>query len=410
MAVLALAPAAVTIPDAGADHGAQVYGTVTAPDGTAVGSVRVGTEAGPTDTSTETSSAGGYRLHPLAPGSYAIEFGSPLAQYETATVTVSLAQMESKLLDVALQPAALPLSVVSGATRIMTAVQASQAGFPQGADTVVIAAGGTFPDALAAAPLAAQNDAPLLLVGDRSGPEVLAEVGRLGAGKAFIVGASGAVSVVVQSELERAGVEVERIAGENRFDTAALIAREVGAPPSGEVAVAFGGNFPDALAMAPVAAANGIPIVLADTDLPKDTAAALAALGATRTLVLGGQAVVSDAVVRQLPAPRRISGPERYATGVAVAEEGLRRGGSLSTVYVATGGNFPDALAAGPFAALTASPVLLVDGSDARAAGVAYQFLVDHFAEIDRIVVLGGDGAVSSPVRSRVRRPAMALE
>lgn len=382
---------------------ATVAGIVRAPGGEPVAGVAVRSDGA----ATATAADGGYQLEGLTAGRHEVAFLPP-AQYESTTARVSLGEGEREQLDVVLTAAALPLVRLAGDGREETAVLASRAGFAEGARSVVIAAAGAFPDALAAAPLAAREGGPLLLVSRRTATAVLAEVARLGAERAVIVGAVGAVPVVVQAELERAGLQVRRIAGDGRFDTAALIAREVGAP-DGEAVVASGGSFADALAAAPLAAAQGMPILLTAHDaLPADTEAALAALGVSRTLVVGGTQAVAEAVAAGLPAPRRVAGADRYATAAAVAALLLQRGGSASTVAVSTGRNYPDALAAGPLAATTRGPLLLVDGADPSAADPAYEFLTAHFAEVTQVLVLGGEAAVSPATASRVERPASA--
>lgn len=302
----------------------------------------------------------------------------------------------------------VPVERISGSGRIETAVEASRFAFPTGAPAVVVAAAHSFPDALAAAPLATQLGGPLLLVGGRTPAVVSQEITRLGALEAVIVGGSSAVPVVVQAELRQIGLPltVRRIAGEDRADTAALIAREVGSSTDDEAVVAYSGGFADAVSVAPLAGAHGLPLVLTGRDaLHPDAAAALRDLGTRRTLVVGGEDALSAAVAARVPSPTRVSGPDRYATSVAVAELARQRGASLSTVYVATGRDFPDALAAGPVAAADDAVVLLVHGQDPAAAGVVYEWLAQHLGEIDRIVVFGGPAAVSPEVEQRLARP-----
>ena len=292
---------------------------------------------------------------------------------------------------------------VAGDSRVATAIAASRHAFPDGASTVVLAAARRFPDALAAVPLAAREGAPLLLVEERAHGAVLEEVKRLGAERAILIAAHGAIPVVVELELERAGLQVERLAGEGRFHTAARVARRLGPGPDGEVLVASGVTFADALPAGPLAALAGLPVVLTGAeDIPADTAAVLGDLGATRSLLVGGRAVVSDTVAAGLPQATRLSGRDRYRTSVELAEELLARGGTLQAVGVATGRDFADALAAGPAVAADRGPVLLVDGQDPDNAAAVYAFLAEHRAEIGRVLLFGGTSAISEAVRQKV--------
>jgi putative cell wall-binding protein len=332
---------------------AAVAGAVRGPAGEPLVDAQVRVPA--LDVATTTDPEGRYRLGGLPPGATVLEVTPAQAALAPVAPQVRLAAGQATTLDVQLPAAALPVERLAGDGRVATAVLAARRGWPDGAQTVVVAAAGSFADALAAAPLAAAHDAPLLLVDERTPQLVLAEVARLGAREAIVVGAVGVVPFVVQAELTRAGLTVRRIAGEARFDTAALVAREVGAP-SGTVVVAAGRAFADAVAAAPVAAQLGLPVLLAERDaLTPDTAAAVGDLGAQQAIVLGGLAVLDDAVAAALPAPQRVSGTDRYGTAAAVATFGLERGVEARIVYVATGRAFPDALAAGPLAARRAA-------------------------------------------------------
>lgn len=300
---------------------------------------------------------------------------------------------------------------IAGPGRIETAVAASRFAFPDGAPAVVVASARAFPDALAAVPLATALGGPILLVGDRTSQAVRDEIARLGAGEAVVVGGVAAVPALVQAELRVLVAQVRRIAGESRTDTAALIARAVAATiagrgdraPAAEAVVASSREFADALTVGPLAGAHGLPVVLSPpADLDRDAADALVDLGVDRTLVVGGVEALSSAVEARLPGPTRVSGPDRYATSVAVASLTKARGATLATVFVATGRDFPDALAAGPVAAAARGVVLLVDGQRAGAAEVSYAWLTDHAEEIERIVVFGGPAAVSEEVVARL--------
>jgi putative cell wall-binding protein len=306
------------------------------------------------------------------------------------------------------EPALPVVQRISGRNRVATAIAASRQAYPDGADTVVIAAAGRFADALAAVPLAHSAGAPLLLVDGRADEPVLREVRRLGAQRALLVAAFGAVPVVVELELLREGVDVERIAGDGRFHTAARLARATGPADSGEAVVASGAAFADALAAGPLAAVAGLPLLLTSTEeVPPDTAAVLAEFAVSRTFVIGGRQAIPADAAQGMPGIRRVSGPDRYATSVAVARRLLQRGGSLSTVAVATGRDFADALAAGAFVAKAGGPLLLVDGQEAANAEAVFAFLAEQADAIGRVVVFGGDAAVSEAVEARI---AAALE
>ena len=106
---------------------------------------------------------------------------------------------------------------------------------------------------------------------------------------------------------------------------------------SDKVVIANGMDFPDALSVATHAAKAGLPILLTKSDkLPAKTSEALETLGATETIVVGGETVVSDKVVKQLPNPTTLAGADRYETNIAVAEH---FGVTGKHIYIATGRN-----------------------------------------------------------------------
>ncbi|WP_425806855.1 cell wall-binding repeat-containing protein [Desulfitobacterium sp. Sab5] len=157
--------------------------------------------------------------------------------------------------------------------------------------------------------------------------------------------------------------------------------------------IAYGENFPDALAVSSIAAHEHIPILLTDkVVLPDSTSQELKTLGMTQTIIVGGTGAVGTTVESSLPMPTRFSGSDRYATAIAIAN-GM--GVDPNLVYLATGNNFPDALAGSVLAARTNSPIILVDSSLSVDAG---KWLWDHSRDVKEFYVLGGSGVVSDSV------------
>lgn len=299
---------------------------------------------------------------------------------------------------------------LQGSDRYATAVQASRSAFPDGADVVVLASGADFPDALSAAGLAGAYDAPLLLVQPTALPAVaLDEVQRLGATRCFIVGGESAVSAGVASAVaDGTGIVPVRVAGSDRYATAAEVARRVvdrlGPEYDGGVFVARGDLFPDALATAPLAWRARRPVLLArPTALPSVTASALVDIGATGAIVAGGESAVSEPVRLQVAAlvgdAQRVSGSDRYSTAVEVAKWGVSSGfANYRYVGIATGSNFPDALGGG-IAAGAEGGVLLLTRPDALSTSTSGLMTANKPA-LRWVRVLGSTKAVSAAVSS----------
>lgn len=282
-----------------------------------------------------------------------------------------------------------PTARIAGSNRFDTAIAISKEGWKT-SDSFVLATSGDFPDALAGGPLAYKEDAPILLTRpDKIPYETKEEIKRLGAKKAFVLGSQNAISTAVEKELETMGVSVERIGGKNRFDTAALIAQRL---DSTEAVVAYGFNFPDVLSISAYASKHGIPILLTRPDkLPAETETALSSI--TKTHVVGSSAAVGEEVFNSLPNPLRYGGATRYDTGLAVNQK-LKMG--TSKAFIATGSNFPDALAGSVLAAKNDAPILLAQRNIIPPA------TGKQLHEYATYSIFGGTGAISWTVRDRL--------
>ncbi|MHB1017365.1 MAG: cell wall-binding repeat-containing protein, partial [Coriobacteriia bacterium] len=297
-----------------------------------------------------------------------------------------------------------------------TAVRASMEMFPGGAGVVVIASGEDWPDALGGSALAGVVDGPLLLTRSQGLPEeVRDEIVRLGATKVYILGGTGAVSTIAEAELRglMGAANVRRIGGDDRYETAHRIAAEViwlqGSAYDGTALVASGSTFADALAASPLASANGWPILLAR---PQGTSVVLSS-PVTDVVVLGGASAVPERTRIDLESAlgaehvTRVGGVDRYDTAALIAAYGAGRGASWECVGIATGGHFPDGLAAGASIGerggllLLTTPDLLHPDAGAMLAANA--------GAIKSVYIVGGEGAVSADVEAGARE-ALGLE
>ncbi|MHB1406494.1 MAG: S8 family serine peptidase [Desulfitobacteriaceae bacterium] len=284
---------------------------------------------------------------------------------------------------------------IAGLDRIETALEIARAAFPTGADTVILARADDFPDALAGAPLAYKYHAPILLTDTKTLREdVYAEIKTLAPHKIMLLGGEGAISEDIAGQL-RTMASVDRFGGLDRYATAAAIAQALGSVD--KAVVVNGENFPDAISIAAIAARQGIPILLTPAaTLAPVTDNLLRRYAVTDTTVIGGDGVVSAALLEQLPHPTRLSGLDRYATAAAVLQAFEPSG---QAVYVATGENFPDALTGGVLAASQGTDIILVPPSgptDAERAVLAPWQGKEAFA-------LGGSGVITDSVLQTVQ-------
>jgi putative cell wall-binding protein len=317
----------------------------------------------------------------------------------------------------AVAPDAPPtFQTIAGIDRYTTAIASSQKAFPNGTYTVILASGANWPDALAGGALAGATSGSLLLTPATSlRSDVLAEIRRLGASKAYILGGTSAVSAGVEAALktELGAAGVERIGGANRYETAELIGAEVGAvrSPSAWDHVAFvatGSGFADSVAASPISVATTRPLYLAGpAGLRAETLQAMEDAGVHWVIILGGPGAVSAAVKAQLDAAfgadevKRLAGANRYETAVAIAVHGVDEIGFIwNGTALATGTDFPDALAGGVLQGRRGAPILLTDGrSLSTATDGAIRTRADEFGIVR---YLGGTGAVNQHVRDQV--------
>ncbi|WP_453993402.1 cell wall-binding repeat-containing protein [Bacillus nitroreducens] len=299
---------------------------------------------------------------------------------------------------------------ISGKDRVLTAVAISKQLYPNGFPankenkTVILATAHDFADALSAGPLAKVYDkAPILLTRkDKLDTDVKEELIRLGAKKVVILGGKEAVSVQVQDTLKKLNLETTRIEGKTRYDTNQAIIKQLGNVNG--VFVASGTSFADALSVAPIAAKEGWAIALSKRDdLTKQTAQLL---NGKDVALVGGTAVLSTELEKQVKAQGvtkfiRLSGETRYDTLASVLwyfKDSL----ASTTINLATGVNYPDALTASPLSIGTNAPLILINGDIPKSIE---SFLLEYKSinQIDQINVIGGTGAVETTVIESIK-------
>ena len=298
----------------------------------------------------------------------------------------------------------IALSRLAGSNRYDTAAKISRASFDK-ADTVYLASCLNYADALAAVPLAA-DDSPILLTSKNSlSDDTLTEIWRLKAKNVIILGGEGAISKTVENKLKAEGLNTSRIAGKNRFETATKIAEKVTDKPEDVFFVYYNG-FADALSASAVAAVKNAPIIYLPTkgELNAETAAYLKELKnkncVKNAYVIGGLGVISDDMANKaakalgLKKATRVAGKDRFETCLEVNRtfEGDMNG---NMVCVATGMDFPDALAGGVYAAKNKAPLFLINSKTKTATLSENQTAYLKAKAAGNIVAFGGTGAVS---------------
>ena len=282
-------------------------------------------------------------------------------------------------------------------------------------DTVVLAGGRSWTDALVAGPLAGALDAALLLTAPGGLPtDTVAWLADLGVSEIVAVGDTDTISAAALEALGHLDPDIERITADDPYAAAVAVARRVGRPATlgpllgRTVIVASGQVFADALAAGPLAAYGPHPILYADSGSLHPEVAAYLAEHADHVIIMGGTAAVTadiETQIRNIPqanragqrpmAITRLGGADRYATAVAFARwlntpalEG-RHCFTPDTVGLATGINPADAAASGPLLARRCAPLLLT--APDRIPTITASYL----RRTSELVVFGGTKAIN---------------
>ena len=301
------------------------------------------------------------RFRVLITAAVAVGLALPLALVTPSTPASAKPPVTSAV-DTALA-AAFPAGVtrLSGATRYETAVAVSKQ-YTAGAPAAFVTTGVNFPDALSAAAAAARLGGPLLLTPAGSLPTAVnTELRRLKPAKIYLVGGSAIVSETVRAALARIA-PTERLWGSDRYTTGLKVVAKT-FPAADHAILATGRAFPDALAASGAAGARKAPVLLVDGTRPSITAATLSTLATLKVKTIsiaGASGAVSTGIQSQLTnagyTVTRYGGATRYETAASL-NTAYFAPGSSTTSFLATGLNFPDALAGAALAGHLAAPL-----------------------------------------------------
>lgn len=322
-----------------------------------------------------------------------------------------------------------------GADRYETARLVAQSRFVT-ADTVLLAVGDPFPDALAGNFLAGNVGAPILLTTKESlHAQARTGLANLRAKNVVILGGTDAVSAQVQTDLQNTTstaqvggpIVVRRVGGTDRFHTARLLATDsattVGFVNGLRTAiVATGTTFPDALAGGPLAWAGKLPILLTEggaATLNSNVAPALQSLNIQHVIVLGGESVIPASAVTAIQQARggsptittvRLGGADRTETARLIADYAVSElGFSKTHVNLARGDDFPDALVGGPHGGIEKAPIILAVNPTTLSTSAntgAARYLSDNQPTLLNGDIFGGLLAISQAVEDQSKNIA----
>lgn len=299
---------------------------------------------------------------------------------------------------------------IAGANRVDTALEIAKATFKGKVRNVVLATADNYPDALAGSVLANKIEAPILLVGS-SNDDVEKLLSYMSeklepSGNVYILGGNGAVKKEVEQSVKNKGFEnVKRLSGIDRYATAASIANNLKVKEGTPVVIAYGESYADALSISSTASVNQYPILLVEKDrIPEEAKKMLSTIKPSKVFIVGLQNAVGEKVEKDLAEIlnadkskiARIGGLDRYATSIEIAKFFDLNGKSAA---IATGNDFPDALAGSTYAAKFKAPLIL---SDKVLSENAKEYLKNK--KVIDIAIFGGESVVNKNVENELMK------
>lgn len=306
-----------------------------------------------------------------------------------------------------------------GLTRYETSVSIAEAffisnyGTSGSFDSVVLASGADFPDALSGSYLAIKNKAPIIMINPNSKSANDYTISYIktflkDGGTVYVLGGTSAVpnsSIKVLKE----NYKVVRIGGGERFETNINILKKTVKNGSigDDLIVCSGRGYADALS----ASAVGKPIFLVDQNTGELTDAQIEFLKTQNfknIYIIGGKVAVPKSIEKKIKSIckdaifTRIEGQNRYETSIAVANQFFE---SPSKMTIASGENFPDGLCGGPLSNSLGAPIILTTES---MKSLANKYVTDN--SVSRVMVLGGSSVLSDSLVKGIKKTGTILD
>lgn len=263
---------------------------------------------------------------------------------------------------------------LAGQSQVDTAIAIAKANYTGRLSNVVLDTAENYPDALAGSVLAYKLNAPILPVGSSEADQAKVldymKENLDPSGNVYILGGTAVVSADMEAKIKAVGFsQITRLGGTDRYETSVKIADQLQVKSGTPIVLAYGENYPDALSISSIAAEMQYPILLVQKDgISNAVKNEIASINPSKVYIIGGEGVISSAVESQVEQITsldttniiRVAGQDRYDTSLAVAQYFNLAGQS---VCIATGNNFPDALAGSVYAANHNTSIILADDS-----------------------------------------------
>lgn len=176
------------------------------------------------------------------------------------------------------------------------------------------------------------------------------------------------LKVVDQVEIEKSTADktnenVKRISGVDREQTAIEVSKKMFKDGTNKVVLANKNNYSDVLTAAPFAKANNASLLyISSNSISKEVMSEIARLKAKEITIIGGEKSVDEGLKKELEKRNfkveRLSGIDRYKTSAKIAAKLINN--KTTTLEIASGENYADALSLNNAAEKDKAPILLV--------------------------------------------------
>ena len=214
--------------------------------------------------------------------------------------------------------------------------------------------------------------------------------------------------VVDQVEIEKSTANttnenVQRISGENRVQTAIEVSKKMFKEGTNKVVLANQDNYSDVLTAAPFAKANNASLLyVSSNSISKEVMSEIARLKAKEITIIGGEKSVDEGLKKELEKRNfkvdRLSGADRYKTSAQIAAKLID--GKTTTLEIASGENYADALSLNNAAEKDKAPILLVR---VNAIDKSVEDVIKS-SKASLINIAGGEKSVSENTKANIKK------
>ena len=261
-------------------------------------------------------------------------------------------------------------SIIAGEDRFETAIEISKSW--KTSQEAILVNSTAESDLLCATVLASQIDCPILLTDKNNINESTNnEIKRLNINKLYLIGGKDVIYETIEKELSKSNIKIERICGEDRYETSISIANKVRELKKSNTAILVNGEYSvaDAVSISPIAGDKNIPVIICKNNQVKLQKEWMKNNDIKNLYIIGGEDVINKTIEKELNIDNinieRIYGKDRYETNAKIIENFYKQV-KINKVFYCKGKNLNkeneiiDGMLVSPLASKEKSPIILL--------------------------------------------------